>query len=167
MYSGKTNYLLDIYLKLNPIFKVSLLKHSFDEDRKGCVVKSRTGLEHPAISTDTLKILSGWEKTDLAPLSFILIDEVQFFNASDIEYIEDALNKGYNFIISGLDKDYLGNYFPISKLVQEKADLIDTLHARCHVCDAPARHTYRVNDENSLYVLDDGSNYQARCDIHR
>ena len=167
MYSGKTNYLLDIYLKLKPIFDVSLIKNSFDDDKKGKFVKSRTGLQHPAISTDSLKILSDYPNTDQKRLSFILIDEIQFFKGSEISYIEEGLAKGYNFIVSGLDRDYRGEFFPISELVQNMAETIEILYARCHVCGSPARHTYRNVSQENLYVLDDGSNYQARCDLHK
>jgi len=167
MYSGKTNYLLDKYLTMKENNSTFLFKNDFDDAKKGNFVKSRTGLRHPATSIhDLSSVVSHLPSDPPRPSSYVFIDEIQFFAEDDFKYISLLLQRGYNFIVSGLDRDYRGEFFPISKLIDEAADQIEVLYARCHVCNSPARHTYRQESTHDLYVLDDGNNYQARCGLH-
>lgn len=167
MFSGKTHWLLEKYLQMKAgAISTYLFKNSFDDERKGNLIKSRTGVSHPAISISSLSDLEPNINNPGSPINFIFIDEIQFFPASDIKYIQQLVDKEYNFIVSGLDTDSNGNYFPISEKILQIADSVEILYARCFVCNSPARNTYVKQDKKELYLLDTGDNYEARCDQH-
>jgi thymidine kinase len=167
MFSGKTHWLLEKYLQMKAgSINTYLFKNSFDDERKGNLIKSRTGVSHPAISMSSLSQMEiNINKPD-PNVNFIFIDEIQFFPASDIEYIGCLLDRGFNFIVSGLDTDSNGDYFPISEKIVQIADFVEILYARCFVCNSPARNTYVKQDKKELYLLDSGDNYESRCDQH-
>lgn len=167
MYSGKTDKLLKHFFnnQKQGVEKSVLFKHDFDLNTKGNLVKSRTGLSHQARSIHSLGQLDS-SLTNAGSGTTIYIDEIQFFPASEFVHILALLQRGIDVVVSGLDKDYLNNYFPISKLVLDRSDNMERVYARCHICGSFATHTHRVAKAKDLFVLDTGDNYEARCNTH-
>lgn len=149
--------------------EVQVFKPSID-DRYGIErVTSHTGLviEAQPISKPS-QILDHLNSTT----TVVAMDEVQFFNESIVEIIEQLTAKGIRTILAGLDTDFRGEPFGAMPKLMCIAEEVTKLHAICVVCGEEACRTQRlVNGEPARYddpiiLVGAEEAYEARCRQH-
>lgn len=109
-----------------------------------------------------------------------LIDEVFLLDGAIIEVLQQLLKQGISVYLSGLDRDFRGEYFPLryfeshgltmQDLIRQ-CDQIIALNASCEVCQQPAALTQRlINGQPAPYdsptVLIGDEEYEPRCLEH-
>ncbi len=115
------------------------------------------------------------------PLKACLIDEVFLLDDALFEVLDLLQKHGISVYMSGLDRDFRGEYFPLRatrgeqkasmKEIIERCDGLLPLTADCEVCGEPAALTQRlINGEPAPYesptVLIGDEEYQPRCQEH-
>ncbi len=99
----------------------------------------------------------------------IVIDEIQFFDASLLKYVKEFAEEGYRVICAGLDTDFRGEPFGVVGPLMAIAENVTKLTAICNVCGEEATKTQRIIDGMPAYYDDPtilvGANdsYEARC----
>lgn len=152
MNSGKSTHLLQTshnYEELGK--KVLILKSTVDTKSKDYVV-SRLGASRKvdilAESDESLidriesYLLCELEKSDI---SCILVDEVQFMSASQIDELMEVANRGIPVICYGLRTDFLGNGFEGSTRLLQIAHSIEEQKTMC-ACGTKAVFNVRIKD---------------------
>lgn len=134
--------------------------------------------QQPAAQPDCLAIQA--VLAHQAPLQACLIDEIFLLDSSLPDVIKSLLKTGISVYMSGLDRDFRGEYFPLKEVKNKSVsmkDIIDQcdrslpLKARCEICDQPAALTQRLINGlpapyNSPTVLIGDEEYQPRCLEH-
>lgn len=103
---------------------------------------------------------------------YIILDEAQFYSASVIPEVKMLLEAGKSVIVSGLDKDYLGE--PFSEFIKWAmcvADDVTKLHAICVECGEPSTmakltisdSSAPINSHNNVIIEDNNHKYVAMC----
>lgn len=171
MNAGKTLSLLSVaynYKERNQ--NVIILTSSLD-DRYGVgKVKSRTGLEMPAIAVknddNLLDIINFNEKIDC-----ILIDEIHFFTETQIYSLLD-ITDNYNIpiICYGLRCDFKNKPFHSSSILLSICDSIEEIKTICH-CGRKATVNARICDGKIIYdgpqiQIGGNESYQSLCRKH-
>lgn len=115
------------------------------------------------------------------PLTACLIDEVFLLDDALFEVLDLLQTHGISVYMSGLDRDFRGEFFPLRatqgdqrasmKEVIARCDGLLSLTADCEVCGEPATLTQRlINGEPAPYesptVLIGDEEYQPRCEAH-
>ena len=130
MGSGKTIDLLKTSFNYKERGKKALILTSSIDDRYGInLVKSRIGIEEPAISVPNdasiLDIFKSncFDENQSINIDCVLIDEVQFFNECQILELSDIVDI-YNIpvIAYGLKNDFKQELFPGSKVLLSICD---------------------------------------------
>ncbi len=99
----------------------------------------------------------------------IVIDEVQFFDESLIDYVQGFADEGYRVICAGLDQDFKAEPFVVTSKLLGIAEDVTKLNAICMKCGGLATRTQRIIDGLPAYYDDPvilvGANdsYEARC----
>ena len=99
----------------------------------------------------------------------IVIDEVQFFDESLIDYVQGFADDGYRVICAGLDTDFKAEPFIVTSKLLGIAEDVTKLNAICMKCGGLATRTQRIIDGLPAYYDDPvilvGANdsYEARC----
>ena len=138
-------------------------RYSIDE------IASHAGERYKAYAINKAQDILKYIKEDT---NIVAIDEVQFFDKSIIEIIEDMANKGIRVIVAGLDKDFRGEPFGIMPELLARAEFVTKLSACCKVCGQGATRTQRIINGKPAYYEDPiilvGANesYEARCRKH-
>lgn len=148
---------------------VEVIKPARDTLNSDNKVWSRLGIETPARVLQTL--------TDWAPQSntkVILVDEVQFFEPSDIDVlVQIADNFEIIVMCYGLMVDSNEQLFPASKRLVEVGAKLNQLESNCQIkgCMRKATHNLRFDADGN--VVRDGAqfqvgdtNYKAVCRQH-
>lgn len=101
----------------------------------------------------------------------IFVDEVQFFSRQFIRALVSECNSnGVDLVISGLAKDFKGNYFESSEWLIDHCDDFVFLVGFCDVCGVQAQRDIlvvndkKVLDGSSIVVEDDSVEYLTVCD---
>lgn len=114
------------------------------------------------------------------PLQACLIDEVFLLDGHLLELIERLLHQRVSVYLSGLDRDFRGEWFPLRGFerhgltmehVIARCERVLPLKARCEDCNAPAELTQRlINGAPAPYdsptVLIGDEEYAPRCREH-
>jgi len=114
------------------------------------------------------------------PLHAISIGEIQFFLevriARLISVIKQVTSEGTDVYLSGLDKDFRGVDFELTKQVAAYVDKVTVLTASCQVCRQPATLSQRLIDGKPAYANEEvyevegakeRTTYEPRCvDCH-
>ena len=107
---------------------------------------------------------------DLFNYDYIILDEAQFFKSDVINQVKLLLAENKYVIVSGLDKDYLGN--PFSKFMSWslcQADDVTKLIAICACCGAPSTMAKLISKDNSeiiegnIIIEDENHQYVPMC----
>ena len=99
----------------------------------------------------------------------IIIDEIQFFDASMVKYVKELADEGYRVICAGLDTDFRGEPFGVVGPIMAISEKITKLTAICSVCGEEATRTQRIIDGQPAYYNDpiilvgEKESYEARC----
>lgn len=164
MFSGKTTRLIEMYTQSesNDLAKLAI-KPLLDTRYFASKINTHSGLQLPGHRISKVE--------EIYPLLTeetreIYIDEIQFFDYTIREAISDLNFKGIRVVAAGLDLDYLGRDFGSMSLLKQMATDRVELHAKCHVCGAPAQYTYRESGNDQLVFIAGNNIYQARCKDH-
>jgi len=132
MFAGKSAAIIKDIInnkKEKLIFKPKL-------DTTSKFIASRDGTSHESLIVSTSQeILDQIKETT----EVIYIDEINFFDISLIEVIKEIKNKGIDVVLSGLVKDYRGEFFNHTEELLNMADEVIELKARCHICGKPSQ----------------------------
>jgi len=168
MSCGKSLDLLRVAYNYEEHHKKAIIFTSNHDDRYGKnIVKSRTGLEKPAIpvSDDT----NIFNYIDNLPYSVdcVLVDEVQFFQKHHIFELSDIVDKlDIPVIAYGLRSDFRMEPFEGSTYMLILADQIEELKTLCVECNKKAVLNVRyskieVADGFVKQILTDGEQVQV------
>ena len=172
MYAGKTEELIRRVRRLKSGGKsVLIFKPKIDDRFAFMDVVSHDGNRIEAIvASSAAEIMDHLRKNK--KIKNIAIDEIQFFDDYIVNLVQVLLDKGYNVIATGLDKDFRGEAFgPISALLT-LAEKLTKLSAICSKCGEDAYYTQRIiNGKAAPYsdeqiVVGDRDKYEARCRKH-
>ncbi len=175
MFAGKTTELIKrIERQIFAKRKAALFKPSIDNRYSESEVVARNGLRYDAfvIPTDEEGVKTIEEITKRERFEVIGVDEVQFFPMSIVGMLDELADSGVYVIASGLNLDFKGDPFPVTRELLVRADNIVYLTAICTVCGAPATRTQRLINgkpapRNSPVILVGGrESYEARCRRH-
>ena len=149
--------------------QTQVIKPSFDTRFSNDTVKSRIGIETPAMAIPSLKNFTPNPGT-----RGLLVDEVQFFSQSDIDrlvHIADDMN--ITVMCYGLMSDSNEQIFPASKRLIEVGAELHLHESSCEMngCMELATHHLRFDKDGHViragdqFALGD-SNYKSVCRMH-
>lgn len=162
MFSGKSSRLIvegEKYIKAG--FKTVYLKPIADERWDKTVIETHDGIKVPAVVLDNTFDMDIVERSEV-----ILIDEVQFIPVHLIKGIQDLVRRGKTVIVAGLDMDYLGRSFPVTRELMAQSDEVFKIKGQCRcgkdsVMSSISKE-YRKDMLNPI-ILGDGDKYTAMC----
>lgn len=93
----------------------------------------------------------------------IFVDEFQFFNKEDAEYLLKLSTKGYEVTVCGLALDSRGEDFGYMAWLMSRATDVKTLHAYCSKCGEKAWRTQRKYDMGEQVLIGGKDEYEAAC----
>ena len=175
MFAGKTTELLKrVERQAFARKKVALFKPSMDTRYSKEEVVAHNGLRYEAfvVPTNGKGVELIMEKTLREGYEVIGVDEVQFFPIEIVGALNELADRGIYVIASGLNLDFKGDPFPVTKELLVRADSIVYLTAVCTVCGKPATRSQRLINgkpapRNSPVILVGGrESYEARCREH-
>ncbi|AHF80074.1 thymidine kinase [Thermococcus paralvinellae] len=175
MFAGKTTELIKrIERQMFAKRKAALFKPSIDNRYSESEVVAHNGLRYEAyvIPTTEEGVKMIYNITKKEKLEVIGVDEVQFFPFSIVETLNKLADEGIYVIAAGLNLDFKGDPFPVTKELLVRADNIVYLTAICTVCGAPATRSQRLINgkpapRDSPVILVGGlESYEARCRKH-
>ena len=149
--------------------KTQVIKPSFDTRFSNSTVKSRIGIETNALSLPNLQ-----DFTPTPGTRVILIDEIQFFNQSDIDkLVRIADDLDITVMCYGLMNDSNEQMFPASRRLIEVGAELHLHESNCQIngCMELATHHLRFDSNNNViragdqFALGD-SNYKSVCRQH-
>lgn len=174
MYSGKTKALVRILrcTKTPTVIKPDLVKRVSGSGLKAHDGEVWNGPVHyvPNLASGIREFLERWGLGKVrGPL---VIDEVHFFHWRNADYLQFLRDEGGMLIyVAGLDTDFRGKTWPITRRLYAIADEIIRLRGRCAVCGGPADMTQRLGldgtpakaGERQIVISDGSVRYECRC----
>ena len=167
MFSGKTEELMRRVKRMEYAHKhYMIFKPSIDTRYSITEIVSHNKKALTAISISHGSDIKRHLKKDTQA---IVIDEVQFFDESLIDYVQEFADQGYRVICAGLDQDFKAEPFTVTSKLMAIAEDVTKLNAICMKCGGLATRTQRIIDGLPAYYDDPvilvGANdsYEARC----
>ncbi|MGL5295356.1 MAG: thymidine kinase [Culicoidibacterales bacterium] len=167
MFAGKTEELIRRLKRLEYAKKQFVVfKPQIDNRYSETDVVSHNGQAIQAIAISTSKEAFDYLTPDVSVVAF---DEVQFFDETVIEVIDEIATRGIRVIAAGLDMDFRGEPFGVIPQLLAKAEFITKLTAICTVCGEPATRTQRLingmpaNYHDPIVLVGAQESYEARC----
>jgi thymidine kinase len=167
MYAGKSEELIRLARRsLYAKKKVQVFKPSIDDRYHQTMVVSHMGVQHEADTAVNVAELQAKVRKDTQVL---LIEEVQFFEPSVVEFVVQQSDRGVDVIVAGLDQDFRRQPFGPMPALLAAADEVIKLRAICMKCGNPASHTYRMVDgkpahwDDPIVLIGATESYEARC----
>ena len=173
MYSNKTTTLIERLTALTYAKKdIVAFKPNIDNRYAVSDIATHEGEKYPSIPVKDIEeakdIINNRNKLP----DVIGIDEIQFFDKSSIDILEDWARRGIRVIVAGLDLDFKGIPFEIMKELMPRAEFITKLSAVCTVCGCAATRSQRLIDgkpapyDSPLIMVGAKETYEARCRKH-
>jgi len=169
MFAGKTEEFMRRINRLEYAKrKVLVFKPKIDIRYDAKKVVSHKGVAITAIVIDDPQLILKYVTEDVTAIA---IDEVQFFDISIIAVIKELANHNKQVIIAGLDQDFRGEPFAVTKELLALAEFVTKLDAVCVKCGKAATRTQRiVNGKEARYddeiiAIGAQDRYEARCRI--
>lgn len=170
MFAGKTEEFIRRINRLQYAKrKVLVFKPKVDIRYDAKKVVSHKGVSITAIVIDyPMQILKHVDKE----IEAVAIDEVQFFKPSIIEVIKKLANQNKQVIVAGLDQDFRGEPFPVTKELLALAEFVTKLDAVCVKCGKAATRTQRIINgrearyDDEIILIGAQEQYEARCRSH-
>ena len=124
-------------------------------------IRSRTGRAREALPlTPELLRQAGPGR----PHRLVVLDEAQFMPYWLPDWLRGWRGGGGSALVGALDRDFLGRPLPRTWALLRLADRVRWRWATCTRCGAAATHSWRRPQAGTgLVVLDDGTQYEARC----
>lgn len=152
MYAGKTGWLID--RSRGRSFR------AFVPEIAVRGLRSRDGREIPAERLP-LSVGPGFP---LGNADLYVFDEVQFFGQGFVELVGGLLAAGKEVMAAGLDLDWQKRPFETTARLLCLADEVVKLTARCSICGAPARFSWKISADGRR--IDPAARYEPRCVLH-
>jgi len=132
--------------------KVILFTSALDKRYETGVIKSRTGLDRPAIAvTDGFDIVRYIKTLSYKP-DCLLFDEAQFLTKEQVTQMTVVVDEmDIPIICYGLRSDFRGEPFEGSKYLMVLADNIEEIKTICH-CGRKATMNMRIHDGKAIYT---------------
>lgn len=170
MFAGKTEEFMRRINRLQYAKrKVLVFKPVIDVRYDVKKVVSHKGVSITAtVIDDPMQILKDVDAT----VEAIAIDEVQFFKPLIIEVIKTLVNQNKQVIVAGLDQDFRGEPFAITKELLALAEFVTKLDAICVECGKAATRTQRIINghearyDDEIILIGAQEQYEARCRSH-
>ncbi|NJE46925.1 thymidine kinase [Thermococcus sp. GR7] len=175
MFAGKTTELIKrIERQMFAKRKAALFKPAIDNRYSEDEIVAHNGLRYEAfvIPADEEGVRKIEEITKRENFEVIGIDEVQFFPMIIVETLNRLADDGVYVIASGLNLDFKGDPFPVTRELLVRADNIVYLTAVCTVCGRPATRSQRLIDgkpaprDSPVILVGGRESYEARCRLH-
>lgn len=167
MFSGKSEELIrQIRHVLLAKQNIIVFKPKIDTRYAEKEIVSHNGNKVTAIPIDKPQNIMDYLTDEI---DVVAIDEVQFFDNTIINIVQELANKGYRVIVAGLDQDFRGEPFHPMPELMAISEQITKLHAVCAVCGAPASRTQRLINQQPAHYDDDivvlgaFEAYEPRC----
>lgn len=130
MGSSKTaNILMVRYNYLEKGLRPLLVKPSIDTRDGDLTVQSRMGLSAECIVFETLRAMT---REELVAYDAILVDEAQFLNTEEVDFLTDIVDElQIPVLCYGLKTDFTGHLFEGSKRLFEVAEVIEEVPTVC------------------------------------
>ncbi len=187
MGAGKTSWLVEEASKIQSYsrYECQAFKPSLDDRYSDSDLASRTGKRLKSTIIDPNKPFQMLDNLENR-VDVIVIDEAHFFEDSLVYAVDVLLRNDKKVLVSGLDLDFRGEYFPVMGKLLAMADDVKKMTSFCEYrnelgerCGAIARNTQRLYMDGSPVPYDDplilvgdetGKKneriYQARCRKH-
>lgn len=161
MFSGKTTALINEYNKNN---KISIIIRPIYDTRSNELF-SRNGLMAPSFQVKSIDDIEKIIKNNVNKKIF-LFDEMQFFDSNNfngdiINLILKMKQNGISSYLYGLDYNWKGELFEISKKIIAISDEVCYLNANCN-CGKLANRTMKKEVSTSIFDIGD-SLYTPSC----
>ena len=148
--------------------KALICKPATDTRDGKLTVRSRAGLEEECV---LLEELTKYTEEEIKQYQCIIVDEVQFATAEQIEFLSDVVDfMEVPVICYGLRADFQNKLFPGSERLLAIADHIQELKTVCW-CGRKATCNARYNEngivrEGAQVMLGSNDSYKALCRKH-
>ena len=122
-------------------------------------------VSHSALKLDAQPVENTEQIMDLFDerSEIVGIDEVQFFDADIVPFVQRLANLGKRVIVAGLDLDYRGEPFDVTMRLMALAEYVTKSLAVCARCGAPASRTQRLVPTEERIVVGSTNVYEPRC----
>lgn len=171
MFSGKTNLLIKKMEEFEKEGKVVVrIKPIQDNRYSEREIVSHDGKRVRAIPVEEVFDIASIMQEDEGDV--LAIDEVQFFNWSFIDVIQEIVSQQKHVLLAGVDLDFAGRPFGIMPELCVYADILHKLNAKCSVCGETASRSQRfVNGRPSkphepVFLKGSDITYEPRCRFH-
>ena len=158
MFAGKTSLLIQ---KITEAKKMNvpylILKPSIDNRYKHDSIVSHTGISEKSTLAEIDQEYSFEEYKE------VFIDEIQFFTPKFIQSVTKYLQKGVNFTLCGLEKDYLGQDFGSLSILKDLSSEYIILEGICELCNKPSTNTFRKSINTTLIIVGAKEEYSSLC----
>ena len=165
MFSGKTSSLEGDVKRFSIAgYQVLVFKPSLDTRCGADEILSHDKKSTRAYALEDLREIYDYLKEK--EVQVVAIDEVQFLkNPSEevVEILTDLCSQGITVIVAGLDMDFEGRPFEITKELMPVADYLHKHHAVCTGCGADAWVSHRKTKDKSRVVLGATEEYEPLC----
>jgi thymidine kinase len=153
MNAGKTTQLLQVKYNYEERGQRVLLFKPRVDTRDGACVRSRIGLESPAIlletDSDVYEIVKA--ENEKQAVHCVILDEAQFINREQVEELCRVVDDlGVAVIAYGLRSDFRGELFPGSAALLALADSIEEVKTICW-CGKKAIMNTRILDGKAVF----------------
>lgn len=168
MFSGKTTNVIILAQKaLEERKSIEIYYPEIDTRYTKNYITSHDWIQLPskALPIDTVSM-------NIEGKEVIFLDELHFFKDTILKAVDEVVAGGVDVVVSGLDKDFRGDQFPITKELIKKADEVIRLEAKCVVCQKPATFSQRIvgdhfaSKDDKTIVVGGEEMYEARCAEH-
>jgi thymidine kinase len=161
MFSGKTEELIRRLRRASIARqKVQVFKPRIDDRYHFGDVVAHDGESFPGTPIDAPAEMLALVAEDTAVVG---IDEVQFFDPSVVDVVEQLAARGVRVICAGLDQDFAGQPFDPVPQLMAVAEVVTKALAVCMVCGAPANRTQRLTVVTGRIAVGGAQEYEARC----
>ncbi len=158
MYAGKTELLISKAKQIiNNGGKVQAFKPKIDTryDIKNIVSHQRLVLQ--AIALEEITDIDLYIKDNETVL---FIDEIQMWKPNSVEFINSLANRGYEIIVAGLDKDFLGKPFENTAFLMAFAEEVIKLSSICAISGKPAYFTHKLSSSKERFEIGGNNLYE-------
>ena len=164
MFSGKTEWLIS-KLKNFDKEKTLAIRFTLDNRYSNDSLHSHNGKEYSAHSASTISefeiLIENSNHTILG------IDEIQFFEIGLSGLLTRQKTKGITVYAAGLNLDYLATPWETSIAIENIADKLTHLKARCSICKKNnATLTQKIAGNRQRVTIGGVKLYEARCKEH-
>jgi thymidine kinase len=167
MYAGKSEELIRLARRsLYAKKRVQVFKPKIDDRYHQTMVVSHQGVQFEAevaVNVEEMRL-----KLD-PKVQVLLIEEVQFFDSSVVDFCVEVADSGVEVVCAGLDQDFRRQPFGPMPTLLAVADEVVKLRAICMKCGATASHTYRMVNgkpahwDDPIVLIGATESYEARC----